>query len=127
MSEDFSRAMKQLTDMLSQESLPDNLKGLLSLLGNPPGNKEEPPPKPQQEAAAKREEKSTRSELEDNIEMIRKMRNVMQRINNTNDPRINLLTAIRPFMNAKRQSTLSNCIKLLHVTNLTRYIDQHEE
>lgn len=126
MSEDMNKKIKQLTDILGQDTLPDNVKGLLSLLAgaadgeNSADSKEAPPIK---------EEKSnaTRSDMEESIEMARKVKRVMDVMKNNNDPRINLLNAVRPFLSSRRQKRLNDCIKLLHMSSLTKLMDEHEK
>ncbi|NLV35522.1 MAG: hypothetical protein GXY17_02465 [Clostridiaceae bacterium] len=62
-----------------------------------------------------------------NSDMINTARKAMSRINSTNDPRINLLQAIKPFMNNKRQGKISNCIQILQLAGLTRLLNDHEK
>lgn len=125
MSDDLNKKIKQIADILGQDSMPDNLKGLLSLLGSS-GNKEELSPRADETIPVK-EEKASRSELEENLELVRKMKKVMDKLNTKNDPRVNLLSAIRPFLNNTRQKRLNDCIKLLQVTSLKSFMDESEK
>lgn len=126
MSEDLNKKIKQITDILGQDNMPDNIKGLLSLLAQsvPKSEKETPKPAPIPEA---KEERPVRSDFEENLEMIRKVKNVMDRLSPKDDPRINLLNAIRPFLNSQRQKSLGNCVKLLQMHNLTKYIEENDK
>ncbi|MCX8129045.1 MAG: hypothetical protein N3I35_02970 [Clostridia bacterium] len=126
MSDDLNKKLKQITDILGQDNMPDNVKGLLSLLTNP-NNKEESVSPKVTEPPSPREEKSERSELDENMEMIRKVRKVMDKLNINNDPRVNLLTAIKPFLNSKRQKKLGNCIKMLQMSSLTKLVDDQDK
>ena len=123
MSEDLSKKIKQITDILGQENMPDNIKGLLSLLTST-GNKEESSPKASELQTAK-EEKPVRSELEESMEMISKVKKVMDRLNTNTDPRVNLLLAIKPFLNSKRQKKLSSCVNILRMSSLTKFVDEN--
>ena len=125
MSDDLNKKIKQITDILGQENMPDNLKGLLSLLASP-GVKQDSSPKVS-EPLSSNAEKSDRSEPDENIEMIRKVKKLMDRINTVNDPRISLLNAIKPFLNKTRQKKIGNCIKLLHMSWLVKFIDENEK
>lgn len=125
MSDDLNKKIKQLTDLLGQENMADNLKGLFSMLASSM-NKEESAPKANENDAPK-EERSGGSELGDSIEMMRKVGKIMERLNTTTDPNINLLHAIKPFLNNKRQQKLDNCIKLLQVSRLTRLLDEGDK
>ncbi len=126
MSDDLSKKIKQITDILGQENMPDNIKGLLSLLANS-GSQTKNEASESNDALSVKDEKASKSELEDNLEMIRKVKKVVDRLNSKDDPRINLLNAIRPFLNNTRQKKINNCIKLLHIHNLTKYIDEHDK
>ena len=124
MSEDLNKKIKQITDMLGQENVPDNVKGLLSLLTNSNRSSEEPPQKAgQQEPAG--EARNEKSELEENLKMMNTVKNVMDRLNSHTDPRINLLSALKPFMGSARQKKIGNCINVLRISSLARLIDEN--
>lgn len=71
----------------------------------------------------------TSSDLESaiNPETINSALKAMDRIKSTNDPRINLLHAIEPFMNARRQQKIGNCIQLLQLSGLSRLLNDREK
>lgn len=125
MSEDLNKTIKQITDMLSQENLPDNVKGLLSLFANSGGNEGSSPKVSDSRPAA--EEKVERNELDENIDMMRKVKKVMDKMSSSSDPRINLLSALRPFLNSRRQKKLNNCVNLLRMSSLTRLFENDEK
>ena len=125
MSEDLNKKVKQIADMLSQENLPDNLKSLLSLLAGSGGG-EESSPKTKEPLQAK-EEGLERSNLEDNIDMMRKIKKIMDRLNSSNDPRINLLSALKPFLNSRRQKKLNSCINMLRMSRLAKLFEDYEK
>lgn len=127
MSDDLNKKIKQITDVLSQENLPDNLKGLFALLGSSANSQEEKieEPAPNSIDINKKEKNKELSDLEDNMEMLRKVKTIMDRLNTGNDPRINLLSAIKPFLNNNRQKKLSNCISLLKVSSLAKLVEEN--
>ncbi len=122
MSDDLNNKLKQLTDLLTQDNMPDNLKSLFSLLTGP--SKSEPSQKVEEAPVIKepKEEPQNKNDF-DTTDMVRKIRTVLDRVNTRNDPRVNLLTAIRPYMNNSRQKKLDNCIKILQVSTLARLMD----
>ena len=130
MSDDINKKIKQITDILGQENIPDNFKGLLSMFASQAGN-DEPSQKTDNpkvvEQPTTKEERPQRSELEENMEMVRRVKKVMDHMNNNNDPRVNLLNAIRPFLNNTRQQKVSNCIKLLQMASISRLIDDSDK
>jgi hypothetical protein len=125
MNDDLNKKIKQITDILGQENLPDNLKGLLSILTAPTA-KEEISPKAI-EAPVIKEEKANRSETDDSIDMLRKVKKIMDKVNTNNDPKINLLNAIKPFLNNKRQKRLNDCMKLLQMSSITKLLDDPDK
>jgi len=136
MNEDLNKKLKQITDMLSQEDLPDNIKGLLSLLANASSNSEDSSPKAIDSRSANKsvdshpakEDRYEKSEPEDNsTDMMRKVKKVMDRVNTINDPKINLLFALKPFLNSRRQKKLNNCINLLRMSNLVRLMEDPDK
>lgn len=125
MSDDLDKKIKQITDMLGQDTLPDNIKGLLNLLATASG-KEETPAKTNEVPAVKNE-KTERSELDENMEIMRRVKRVMDKLNSNNDPRVNLLTAIKPFLNTRRQKKVSDCIKLLQMSSLVKLMEDNDK
>jgi hypothetical protein len=124
LSDDLNKKIKQITDILGQENLPENVQSLLNLLSGE-ASKEEPAIKPTEKAIPK-EEKTGRNDGDENNDLIRKARKVMDMLGNNNDPKINLLLAMKPFLNNKRQQKISNCIKILHMSRITGLMDDHE-
>jgi hypothetical protein len=125
MSDDLSKKIKQITDILGQDSLPDNLKGILSLLGTSSGSQQG-----QQSptiASAQSEEPVQKSELNESLEMVNRVKTLMDRVRADNDPRVNLLSAVKPFLNNTRQKRLGSCIRILQMSSLVRYMDEHEK
>lgn len=126
MSDDLNKKIKQVTDALGQDKLPENIVNLLALLANSsaPSGKEENPPKVP-DAPSPIEETQVRSGPVPETDMLAKVRRAMDRMGSINDPRINLLTAIKPFMSAGRQKKINNCINLLKISGLTRLLDEN--
>jgi len=151
MSDDLNNKLKQLADMLNgNEKMSENLSSLISMLAKSSGNdkpaqtsseekspKEEPSMKIKAQDSIKAENLPWQSdtkenernidELQDNAEMMRRIKDVMDAMRNINDPRINLLTAIKPFLSSGRQKKLSNCIRLFQVTQITKLMSDPEK
>lgn len=126
MSDDLNKKIKQIADLLGQETVPDNIKGLLSMLAASPDNREESVQKTN-EAVIKREDKSSRQDFDDSLDTMRRVKLLMDRVNSNSDPRLNLINAIRPFLNGKRQKKLNNCMKLLQMTRLTKLMEDNDK
>lgn len=126
MADDLNKKIKQITDILGQENLPDNIKGLLSLFAGA-GGREEPSQETSEIPVSKEEKAGSRAEPDENVDAVRRIKKVMDRIGTVNDPRINLLAAVKPFLNDKRQKKLDNCIKMLHISRLTKFVEDHDK
>jgi len=61
-----------------------------------------------------------------NKELLDNAKKALSRFNAANDPRINLLNAIKPFMNTRRQKKIGNCIQLLQIASLSRLLNEQE-
>ncbi|MDP4092244.1 MAG: hypothetical protein Q8920_02695 [Bacillota bacterium] len=121
MSDDLGKKIKQITDLLSQDNMSETLKDLFSAFAGPGGNSEAQP-KANDTPAAK-EEGTGKGEADSSVEMMRTAKKIMDKLNTNNDPRINLLSAIRPYLNNKRQKKLDSCLRLLQVSSLTRLME----
>lgn len=126
MSDDLGKKVQQIVQMLGQENAPDNLKELVALLATSLGSKED---NADQIASSdtELEEKSSKTESPINADMLNTARKAMDRLNVGSDPRINLLHAIKPFMNTKRQKKIGNCIQLLQVASLSKLLNEREK
>ena len=111
MSDELSSKIKQIANMLSQEDMPDNIKDLMKAFSSSSESKSED----------KKEDDN--SELEENIEMMRMVKTVMDGMKNRNDPRVGLLKSVKPFLNDKRQKKIKNCIMLLQLAGLSKMLD----
>ncbi|MGI6668455.1 MAG: hypothetical protein ACOX4M_03210 [Acetivibrionales bacterium] len=126
MSEDINNKVQQIAKILGQDDLPDNVKELVALIAS---------------SIAANEEKTDQAESHDdagkerpqpepaaiNPDVLDTARNVLDRFNAANDPRINLLQAIKPFMNKRRQAKIGSCIQLLKVAGLSRMLGEQEK
>ena len=126
MSDDLGKKVQQIVQMLGQENAPDNLKELVTLLATSMGAKENNVDQVAS-SGADTVEKPVITDPVISTEMLNTARKTMDRLNTGSDPRINLLHAIKPFMNSKRQKKIGNCIQLLQVASLSRLLNEHEK
>ncbi len=126
MSDDLTNKVQQIAQMLGQENMPDNLKEIVALLASSLGNKETH----DSNSAASESEPAERPAVPEpavSKELIGAARKAAETLNTNNDPRINLLHAIKPFMNSRRQKKIGTCIQLLQVASLSRLLEDHEK
>lgn len=121
-NDEMSSKIKQLADMLGQDDAKDNLKALFGLLadsGNNSGSSNEE----SNANSASNGNKVSSSLMDDKLDMMRKLKMAAEIVSSKDDPRTNLLLAIRPYLSNKRRSKLSNYIKILQLTRLAGHID----
>ena len=146
MSDDLGKKVQQIAHMLGQDDVPDNVKELVALIasslkgdsssqgdssperGSSPEGDSPLPPLPQRLPSQSKSD----TEMPGNSptlsnEMLDTAKNALRNINSANDPRINLLNAIKPFMNNKRQRKIGSCIQLLQIAGLSRMLNEKEK
>ena len=110
MSEDINQKINQLTSILGQEKLPDNIKNLLTSLSN-----------------TKNTTSSDINEKDESYQTLKRVKNIMERLDASNrDERVILLNAVKPFLNTSRQKKLSSCIKILQMVSLSSLLDENQ-
>jgi hypothetical protein len=141
MSEDINSKIQQMAELLGQDEMPDNVKSLLSMLAGALGGSKDSDNQPEnventdvpsdepgtvftRDSSRRPENFSSGFNTEDLPNRLKKAINSM---GNLNDPRVNLLLAIKPFMNNKRQKKINNCIQLLQITGMTRMLNNQEK
>lgn len=131
MSDDLGRKIQQIAQMLGQDEVPDNVKELVSILANSLGKKEDG------NSQTVRAETGNEVKLDESRqaaetpassqEALDTVKHSNDRFNSSSDPRINLLMAIKPFMNNRRQKKIGNCIQLLQIAGLSRMLNDREK
>ncbi|HEY9060106.1 MAG TPA: hypothetical protein VIO64_06340 [Pseudobacteroides sp.] len=127
MNDDLNKKIKQITDILGQENIPDNVKGLLSLLAGSGSDNSNEREAPKELPAEPVRSESRNTEMEENLEMLSRAKKIFDRLNTRDDPRINLLYSMKPFLNNSRQKKLGTCIKLLQMYSLSKLMDDSEK
>lgn len=106
MSEDINLKIGQLKDMLNKPDLQDSLKSIMQLI-------------PNQQTEHLGTQTSSFFSNENEI-MIQKLQKILSKKNQLNDPRVNLLNAIKPYLNQKRQKKIDSYSKILDITLLSQ-------
>lgn len=126
MSEDISNKIQQLKDMLDNGGAADNLKetlnngnfennlkNIMSMLGN--------------QSNQKNSQKSENIFGDmDQIKLFKKLSKLMNNKNQINDPRTNLLNALKPYVSQKRQQRIDSCHQILQFTSLSELLREED-
>ncbi|HEX2927255.1 MAG TPA: hypothetical protein VHP38_13520 [Ruminiclostridium sp.] len=129
MSDDMGDKIKQIAEMLGQNSnsgIPDNVKGLLNMFMSSSNSKDENSSDESSSEENNRSEEHPKADTDDLTDMTRMMKKAMNMLNTANDPRVNLLNAIKPYLNNKRQKKLQTCLKIIRIGSLTKVLDESE-
>jgi len=137
MNDDIGSKIEQIAKLLGQDNVPDNVKELATLLASSMKKNEDTQVKKSEDTtAAEADPAPERTEHTGNDqdkgsqlspEVLETTRKALDRLNFSNDPRINLLNAIKPFMNSRRQKKIGNCIQILQVASLSRLLNDKEK
>ena len=85
---------------------PETMQSLSDMMGSLGGG--------QQKKQAETETKAAQQ-----MQMMMRVKDIMDRVNDTDDPRINLLTALRPYMRSNRASHMDRAIRMIQMTKIT--------
>lgn len=134
MSDDLNNKFAQISELLNQEGMAENIKGLIGMLSKSTESQQSSEKDSRETEHEKAEPvskedkpKSTPSsrEIEQDLEMMRQVQKVMEVMRSSkDDPRLNLLNAIKPYMNPSRQKKVSTAMRMLQMTSLTKLIDK---
>lgn len=115
MSDDLEKKISQITELLSQESMPDSVKTLLTLLTGSGGDS----------ADTQETDRSGSDISHEDAEMVRKIKKIVNATGRMNDPNINLLNAIKPFLNQTRQKKLDSFLTIFQMTRMKELFDEN--
>lgn len=99
MSDSLATKLEQLDKMLENKKVPGGLENLLNLF------------------QSTKDDNSSSSSDNDGLSNVK---NVMDLFSSQNDPRIDLIHALMPFLGNDRQKKASECVKLLKYSSITK-------
>lgn len=110
MSEELNQKISQLSSILGQDKLPDNIKNLISSLSN-----------------SSTTDNIDKNNKDDSYQTLNRVKNIMERLDASNhDERVVLLNAVKPFLNSSRQKKLNSCVKILQMISLSTLLDDNQ-
>lgn len=113
MAQDFDRALGQLRDMLSTEEGQRQLEGIIgSVQGGMGGMGGEQP----HEVSGTPAQRPNTGAF--GMDVFMKIKNIMDTMQMDNDPRVNVLSSLRPYINANRGHHLDSAIKIMSLGKL---------
>lgn len=134
MSEDLSKKLEAIADILNKDGVSENIANILSSLLASGGASDSasssssggsaPKAAPQANDSPSSPQSKPQN-AQDTFEMFRKLSKLIDKTIPANDPRINLLNSLKPFVSNKRQQKINNCINILRMSSITRLLEEN--
>jgi hypothetical protein len=118
MSDNFEENVKQIAELLSQNGVIDSLKEKLNKKDSNSSS---------ENSLEKIKNQFIDKQNNSNINFIQNMARAVSQLKDSNDPGINLLSALSPFLNNKRQKTCTDCVKILKTAKLFEFMKNNGE
>jgi hypothetical protein len=130
MPDNFEEKLDQIKNMLQDEKIANKLSSFLDSLNDSNNNTSSKefdtefdedelinstPPPPIQNS-------SFNQSMSNNIDTLNRITKIYNTINDTNTPSVNLLMAIKPFLNSRRQGHLDNAARVLNFSKLPNMV-----
>lgn len=113
MSDDLESKIKQIADLFkNKDEMPDGLKSIVDMVKGKPDTE-----------ASSHGNKLPDTVEDDAVEVMLKLKRIMDSKKVYDDPKIRLLNSIKPFLRESRQEKVNNCIKVLSLSKMTRYME----
>ena len=104
-NEDMSELFSKFSSMMSEGNIPDEMKKVLSSISSNNSDND----------------KSNNSESSNqsiNFETLMQMKSIFDKVNNSNDPRANLLTSLKPYLKDSRKEKVDQYIRLFGMSKV---------
>lgn len=99
----------KISSFLDDPNNMDKIKSIADLLGGDEGSKQA---------------SGSDSLAEINPDMLLKFKRIMDRTNTKDDKRVNLLLALRPYLNDKRKGSMDSAMKIIKISKLASIIGE---
>lgn len=116
MAEDMSDIVNKISSMLNNNNTAGNNENsdftstIKNILDNMNNNTENPPNSTSSNRSS--------NNMDFDIGTILKLKSIMEKMNSKDDPRSNLLMALKPYLNDNRKEKLDQYVKLLSVSKI---------
>ena len=107
-NEDMSELLNRFSNMINEGNIPDEMKDILSSISSNNLNTST--------SNSTNSQNSTNSSVD--FETIMKMKSIMEKMNNNNDPRANLLISLKPYLKESRKEKVDQYIKLFGMSKV---------
>lgn len=121
MGQGMDDKIRQISDMLNSPEAQEGIRQLFSSLNKPSRSDGELYEDEYSEAEQAQGFSGNAGQLSvRESDWIRNLQNMLNQVNNIEDPRINLLHSIQPFLNATRRERCTTCLNILKIAGMIR-------
>lgn len=114
-NQDMSDIIKNLSQMLSEGNIPDNVKEAFNNFSNSANSSSS---SESQDNSENTSSNSSNSFSGIDFETILKMKSIMEKMNSKDDPRANLLLSLKPYLKESRKNKVEQYIKLFNMSKV---------
>lgn len=143
MADNFDQKLNQIKDMLQDENLSETIKNFIDTVSKDSSTSSAPNEESQNNDLSETEnfpesedttvdniteaKPSTNSDLNKSIDTFSKISQIYNHLNRTDTPSVNLLMAIKPYLNPRRRSKLDRAAKVLNFGKLPNMIKEFDK
>ena len=113
-NEDMSELFSKFSKMVNEGNIPDEMKDILSSISSNSSNSNNSGNS--SNSSSTNASGSTNSSID--FETILKMKSIVDKMNNTNDPRSTLLLSLKPYLKESRKEKVDQYIKLFGMSKV---------
>ena len=110
-NEDMSELFSKFENMFQEGNIPDEMKNILSSFSSNNSEKSS-------NSDNSKHDNSDNSNANIDFETIMKMKSMMEKLNNKDDPRANLLLSLKPYLKNSRKEKVDQYIKLFNMSKV---------
>ncbi len=140
MPDDMSNKVDQIKNLLEDENMLENIKNVISMFsgGNSSSNGSSSNNSNNGSSSSNNNPTPISSispvnvntpnmSGDDTMKTVIKIKKIYDKMVNTNDPGITLLNSLKPYLNAKRKSSLETAIKAMHLSKISGIMHEIDE
>ncbi len=118
-NEDMSELFSKFENMFQEGNIPDEMKNILSSFSSNNSEKSS-------NSDNSKHDNSDNSNANIDFETIMKMKSMMEKLNNKDDPRANLLLSLKPYLKNSRKEKVDQYIKLFNMSKVLEVFGNSE-
>lgn len=113
MSDDLSDLINNVKKMVDSGNIPDDIKNVLNNINN--------------SSSTSSSNNQYNNTMNLDMDTILKMKSVIDNLNQSNDPRSNLLYSLKPYLRDSKKGKLDQYVNLLNMTKIADLLNNQKE